>query len=207
MTSQPAEQPTTPAVSSSPTSSPSPTRAGVTAPTPLGVRSTPSGRTGRTPGYSDDSAPAAGPPPSDPLDQDGSTPWGSDDDADQGEGRQRETTTVKLSKRPLRDVMKGGAIGTGEFLHEHLATTPQEQEAGVWLMEDEQAADIADPLAAIATRYAGGAVVDTAVADLIKAGVAIAAYLATNVVKRFKIRRAYKRAGYVMHPDDESEPA
>lgn len=131
------------------------------------------------PGSSSDAGPQS---PVDPLES-GPTPSSPEPPAD--------ATPLDLKGRPLAEVIRGGVIGASEFVHHTLARTEIEQRAGVWLMTDErEAAGIADPLASIANRHAGGQLVSSDTADLVKAGIALAGYVVTNAIKAFQIRRA-----------------
>jgi hypothetical protein len=201
MTPPAAEPKTIPAGSSSPTSTPppAPNPPGITAPA-LGIRSaTPSTPTTGT-GYGNGGGSAGGPPPSDPLDESGSTHSDSD-----GPGREPpELGRLKLGKQPLRDVFRGLMLGASLAAHQRLATTAAEQEAGVWLMDEDEAAGIADPLASIANRHAGDAVINADAADLIAAGVAAAAYLVGNSIEAFKIRWSLRRARRAGTETDQS---
>ena len=169
---------------------------GVTAPG-LTVRSTPSATTGNPSDGSHDYANAAEP---DPLDRTG-TPSASD---------RPDAAALKLGKRELKDVFRGLVLGASHAVHTALARTEIEQQAGVWLMGDEnEAGTVADPLASMAGRHAGGAAVSSDTADLIAAGVAVAGYVIRNVIKAFALRRALKNAptGFVANPGDPNKEA
>jgi hypothetical protein len=177
---------TTPEGSPSPTPQPPsspPPPTGVQAPA-LGVRPTPSTSTasdaGPSPAYASDLPP-------DPLDgpASGSTPSASEPDDD--------SAPLKLRKKPLAEVIRGLVIGAGVVLNQRLTRSELEQGTGVWLMAEDEAAGMADPLASIANRRAGGAVVSGDMADVIQAGVAAAGYLIKNAIKAVQIRHALRR--------------
>lgn len=183
-------QETTPAASSSPTSTPdSPTplrvpRLGIRHPSPTPSTPTP----GAEPGSPSGSASADAPPPSDPLDTDTGTRSSADQPGP-------DAVPLKFGKGELRAPLRGAVLTAATVLHKALARNEYEVRAGVWLMDGEdEAAPIADPLAAIAQRRAGGSVFEPDVADLIKAGLAAAGYIAKNVVKTWQIRTALRRA-------------
>lgn len=184
--------PTPPPASSSPSPSP-----GVRAPR-LGVRPTPSTST------ESDSAPSpdfGSTLPPDPLDdpRSGTTPSASETG--------QADKPLKLKKKPIGEVISGLVIGLGITLNQRLTATDFEEEAGVWLLREDEAAEIADPLASIANRHAGGTLVNPDMGDLIAAGLAGLAYLGKNAILAFQIRRAVRRAqtgGIRTAPPEES---
>lgn len=182
----------TSSTSSSPdTSSPKPK---VTAP-PLTVQPIPSPTTENPAAGSPDGASATDPDPFDRTD----TPSGSDPAG--GDGK-----PLKVGRRELRDVFRGLVLGASAAVHNTLARTELEQQHGVWLMDDEEeAGGVADPLASIAGRHAGGQVVNNDTADLIAAGVAVAGYVVRNVLRALQLRRAVRNAppGFIPNPDEE----
>lgn len=165
----------------------------------LGVRRIPSASTesGEAPsgGYA-----------ADPLDSEPPTDTRSASDARAGAAAPRP---LKVGGE-VADAIRGVVLGAGVMLHQGLARTDYEQSAGVWLMEEDQAADIADPLAAIAKRRAGGALVSNDLGDLIRAGLAAAGYLLVNGIKTFQIRRALRRMstvpGFTEDENQEGDP-
>lgn len=107
---------------------------------------------------------------------------------------QQPTQPLRLDKKPLAEVFRGGVIASGQGAHQLLARTPHEQAEGVWLIEEREAGKIADPLAKVAERHAGGGLaVTNDVGDLLEAGLYVLAYLFRNGVKAWQIRRAYKQ--------------
>lgn len=196
MTTPAAEPRTTPEGSTSPNQpAPDPTQqraAKVTAPR-LGVRpSTPSPSTENRPTGAPDSANAGAQLPPDPLAENGNTPSASEL-SDPGD------RPLSIKKKPLAEVLRGLVLGASLIVHQSLARTELEQQHGVWAMQSEdEAASIADPLANIAQRRAGGQLVNPDLGDLIAAGVAAASYVLRNATKAFQIRRAereMRRAG------------
>lgn len=142
--------------------------------------------------------------PPDPLAATG-TPSASEDYGPGPEG-----SPLKLKKRPIGEVIRGLVIGASAALHQQLARHELEQQQGVWLMSEDEAAGVADPLANIATRHAGGSVVNPDTGDLIAAGLAAAGYLISNAVKAFQLRRAIRsmqRAGMETPPAQPHEGA
>lgn len=206
MTTPAPEHATTTAASPSPPTflPPSPTTPqGVTAPI-LGVRrpmtpSTPSAPAAPEPGR-DASAAAA---PSDPLDSPGSTPWASEP----APADDPELAPLKIGKKPLADVARGLVLGASEVIHQTLARSEAERTAGVWLMDEPEAAGIADPLARIANRRSGGQLVNPDMGDLVAAAVAAASYAISNAVQAFRIRRAIRKAGHEFQHDNNEEMA
>lgn len=174
---------------------PAPPRAAgkVTAPGPRVLPPTPSPATGSQPLGGPGSPSAAGPLPPDPLEANGDTPSSPDP------GPDAATSTLNVGKRPLKEVLRGLVLAGTVAIHRALARTELEQQQHLWLMTTEaEAAPIADPLANIAGRRAGAAVVNSDTADLISAGVATAAYVISNVIRTFEVRRAQRtmlRAG------------
>lgn len=199
MTQPAAEPKETMAGSSSPTSSPE--RVNLTRLTgpPLGVRPTPSPTTSTDQPSATGSEHAAAGPPSDPLDETGTTRSAS-------EPPPADAEPLKLGRNELRDTARGLVLAAALGLHHVLARYPAEQEAGLWVMADEhEAAGIADPLASIARRYSGGALVDATTSDLIRAGIAAAGYVAKNGVQAVRIRlalRRVRRAGLNIEPEE-----
>jgi hypothetical protein len=147
-------------------------------------------------GSSAGSASAAAPLPSDPLDEDGST-HSSPEPGD-------ERIPLTLKKKPLAEVLRGLVMGAAVVVHQSLARNDYEVAEGVWLMDEPEASGIADPLANVANRHAGGALVNPDAGDLIAAGVAAASYVIGNAVKAFKIRRALRRAGVHTEPEEQT---
>lgn len=201
MTTPAAEPRTTQEGSPSPTSPPpSSTPSGVKAPT-LGVKAAPrqtrSTSTASAPAFSGASAADSG--PADPLDT------GTPSASEPGRPPSGDGSPLRLRKKPLADVMRGLVLGATVAIHQALARTELEQSAGVWLMADEdEAAGVADPLASIANRHAGGALVNPDAGDLIAAGVAAAGYVISNAIKAFQLRRAARRlAALGMNPPTE----
>lgn len=201
MTPPRAEQGTTPEGSQSPKSTqPTTTRPEVTGVPPLGVRQSTQSRSTSTGGSATGGGAAGGEPPSDPLDTIGSTPSESDG---AGPVCPDELRKLSLRKKPLADVLRGLVLGATIVIHQTLARSEYEQSAGLWLMEESEAAGVADPLASIANRHAGDALVNPDMGDLIAAGVAAASYVVGNAWKAFTIRRAIRRAGFQTEPQDE----
>lgn len=201
MTTPAAEPKTTPEASPSPTSPPASSTPdqGTRAPM-LGFRT----RSTNTATAADQShAGAAGDDqqgPADPLSTD--TPSAS-------EPADPDAAPLKLKQKPLAEVVRGLVLGASVALHHALARSAEEQAAGVWLIHDEdEAGGIADPLAKVANRHAGGALVNADASDLIAAGVAAAGYVISNAVKAFQIRRAasrMRRAGMGAPPDEGAQ--
>jgi hypothetical protein len=193
MTQPAAEPKETPAASSSPKSpKPSSKPAGRTAPIP-GFRQTLSTSTASDADSSPEFA-SAGAGPADPLS--GDTPSFPEPPAD-------DLAPLQLKKKPLAEVLRGLVMGAALVIHQSLARTIEEQHAGVWLMDEPEAAGVADPLANVANRHAGGTLVNPDAGDLIAAGVAAASYVISNAVKAFKIRRAVRRVG--VHTETEGQ--
>jgi hypothetical protein len=140
--------------------------------------------------------------PADPLST--GTPWASDEPA-----ADPDASPLKLKQKPLAEVIRGLVLGATVAIHHALARTHEEQLAGVWLMDGEdEAAGIADPLAKVANRHAGGTLVNPDASDLIAAGVAAAGYVISNAVKAFQIRRSVsrmRRAGMAEPTEGENQ--
>lgn len=168
---------------------------GVTAP-PLGVRPpTRSMSTASEPAPSPVSESAAA---SDPLD---AGPSNTDTLSGSEPGE-----PLRLKKRPLAEVLRGLVLSGSEAAHQALARTEAEQEMGLWLMQsEEEAAGIADPLANIAQRHAGGSLVNPDMNDMIAAGIAFAGYLIGNAVAAFRVRRAMRRMRSAILADSPTE--
>lgn len=202
------ESPQDPAPSSSNATSSNGTRAPM-----LGVRATRSktGPASSAPAPSAAGAPAGEPrPPADPLDNPDGTRSASD-----RPGRDAPKP-LRIGKRTLADIIRGGVMSAGEGLHYFLARTEPEQAAGVWLFEDErEAGEIADPLTNATNRYVGGVgELDAMTGDLIAAGLAAAGYVIKNAVRAFRARRAARSsypAGYLPadnpNNDEGTDPA
>lgn len=183
--SQPATEPSSPEPASplptfQPPSSTPPT--GTRAPI-FGVRQTPSTSTASEPAPS-----PAGANAGDPLDDAGPAPTST-----------RSVSDAKPLKvgSEVSEAVRGVVLAAGVMLHGTLARTEPEQGMGLWLMDEDQAAEIADPLASIAKRRAGGALVSNDLGDLIRAGLAAAGYVLVNGIKAFQVRRALRRMSTV----------
>lgn len=211
MTQPPAEPRTTPAASSSPSSPPTPDPPrGIRAPA-LGVafRQPPTQQPTPPPtlststasaadGFAASSSGSSAAAPSDPLDATTATPSESDDPT--GE-------PLKLGRKPVADVLRGLVLGASMAAHQQLARSEYERDAGVWLMGEDEASAIADPLAKVAQRHAGGQLVNPDAGDLIAAGLAAVSYVLRNAVATLKIRRAVRRAGHLQDPQQEEGAA
>lgn len=173
--------------------SPSP---GVTAPGLTVRQPTPSPTTASSEGPSSAGAGDVAP---DPLDRTGT----------RSASEPAATGAVKVGRRELREVFRGLVLGASVAVHQALARTELEREHKVWLMESEaEAAGVADPLAALAGRRAGAAEVSTDAADLIAAGIAVAGYVLSNVMKSLQLRRAARAMrehvpGFIPNPEGQ----
>jgi hypothetical protein len=101
---------------------------------------------------------------------------------------------VHLDSSVVEDLTAGAVQGLGEWLHTWLARTEAEKEAGVWLASASDEKNIGEPLARLAKRNAGPIAPNRDMADLITAGVGLAAYGLKNARKAWSIRRAAKKA-------------
>lgn len=201
MTTAAQDDATIPAGSPSPTPQPPSSKPPRVSPPTLGVRPTPSASTANTSDPSADYANAANDQgPADPL---GTGTPSSGRSADPGP----DAVPLKFGNE-LRDTMRGLVMAGSTGVHHTLARTDVEIAEGLWLLTDEtEAASIADPLASIAKRYAGGTLMHPDAGDLIRAGLATAVYLARNTVRTAQIRIAYRRARAAgMNPDPEQNP-
>lgn len=191
MTTPAVDDKTTPEDSpSSPSAGPSSTRRPkVTAPT-LGVGPIVNPIPSMTPGNGEAGSHDSGPSeaPADPLDD-----LESSDTRSESDRRRSRPKPLKVGKKSVSEVLRGAAIGTGIFLNRRLSRSEIEAQQGVWLMDEDSAGDIADPIAAIANRRLGAAgVIDPDIGDLISAGLAAVAYLVQNSIQAFLLRRAFR---------------
>ncbi len=201
--STPAQEPRT-----TPEASPSPTPQPVTPDQSPGVKGIPLGF--RTRSTSTATAPAPSPAsalgadrqaPDDPLIT--NTPSASDPGA-----AADDVSPLKLKQKPLGEVIRGLVIAGSHLVAGVLARTEQERLEGVWIITDEdEAGAIADPLAKVANRHAGGALVNADANDLIAAGIAVAGYVISNGIKSFQYRRAalrMRRSGMAAPTEQEN---
>lgn len=117
---------------------------------------------------------------------------------------------IKIDKRALSEIVRKLLLSASLFLHEHLATTEEEQAANVWVATEEDQTQIGDPLGSIAIRHGAPAGAGADAADLIAAGIGAAAYLARNLSDAWQIRRARKKLARVAPQADNhdtGEPA
>jgi len=111
----------------------------------------------------------------------------------------------------LAEISSGLVKAGSVWVHRILAVSDAARESGVWIAEDSEAEAIGTPLAAIAARRgAPGGVASPDVADLIAAGVALAAYVLRSAILALDIRRATRRArrdGTMLVPEPAEDPA
>jgi hypothetical protein len=88
-----------------------------------------------------------------------------------------------LNAEGLRDVFRGGVIIAGDQAHQFLAKSEGAREVGLYLTDEEDAANIGDPLARVAARHQGVGKVNPDTADLLAAMVGLTRY-ATKQISR-----------------------
>lgn len=121
----------------------------------------------------------------DPIDNAGIP---SPDNADQA-------VPVKIGKRTLTGLARDIIGGASMYVHGIMARTEAAQQAGVWIADAQDMAQIGDPLAAIAARHGAPATAGSQdTADLIAAGIGLITYLAKNIKTTLALRAAARRA-------------
>jgi hypothetical protein len=83
--------------------------------------------------------------------------------------------------------MRKAVETAGGVAHQLLARTSPEQHHGVWLPDDDDVADIAEPLASLASRRAPAAIDNPDAADLMALGAALLAYVVKNLTLRSQL--------------------
>lgn len=99
-----------------------------------------------------------------------------------------------LNSEGLRDVFRGGVMIAGHQAHEYLARTDGQREVGLYLAEEDDAANIGDPLARVAARHQGVGKVTPDTADLLSAMVGLTRY-ATKQITRQRAAKELDSAG------------
>jgi hypothetical protein len=115
-------------------------------------------------------------------------------------------TEFKIDSSVVEVISSGAVEALTSYAHQFLARTQAEREAGLWLADDADHKNIGVPLARFAERQAGPLAPNPDIADLIAAGLGLAAYAIKNGLKALGIRRAAKKLGdslpdLVEHPD------
>lgn len=107
-------------------------------------------------------------------------------------------TAVPISKKTISEFLRDALDAGGEFAHARFAGSPEAQEAGLWLATDEDQAQIADPIAAVAASHGIKTMGGSDMANLVAAGIGLAVYVGRNafaaIVIRFARRRAHRAA-------------
>jgi len=172
--------PQTPESSSNPTPLPEPEPATATPP-PLHVKDTSSSPTPSSTTTSQPSATAYVP---DPV-ASGTTPSSEPSEP---------AAAVKLNSGALGELARGLVLTASMYLHSVLARTDAEKAGQVWIADDEDQAQIGDPLAGVVQRKGVAAgVVNRDMAAVIEAGIGVAAYAVKNVKKMLAARRLAKQ--------------
>jgi hypothetical protein len=84
----------------------------------------------------------------------------------------------------LRDTFRNGVIIAGDQAHRFLARTQGQLEAGLYRADEQDAANIGDPLAKIAARREGLGQVSPDTADLLAAMMGLAGYASKQIVRQ-----------------------
>lgn len=94
-------------------------------------------------------------------------------------------------RRQLKDALKGGVRTVGRMLNDLATRTELEQQAGLFLTDDDDEEGLADPVASILGRRGGlAAAANPDVSDVIRAAITLAAYCSKQLALRVQIRRA-----------------
>lgn len=117
--------------------------------------------------------------------------WSSDESSDESDPRSSGTSSADpASVRPLTQKAQRAAARqavkiAGSMAHQWLARDAAAQAVGLYLVDDETAEQIGDPLARIAARHAGpaGAVANPDVADGIAAMLGVAKFVSVTIEK------------------------
>lgn len=99
-----------------------------------------------------------------------------------------ETTAIPVSGKTISKFLRDALEAIGELAHDRFAASPEAQEAGLWLAGPEDQAQIADPLAAVAANHGIKTLGGPDTAQLIAAGIGLAAYLGRNLFAAVSIR-------------------
>jgi hypothetical protein len=102
---------------------------------------------------------------------------------------------VKLNVTALTELARGAVLTFSLYVHSALARTDAEKAMSVWIADEEDQAQIGDPIATVAQRRGAAAgLVSKDTAALIEAGIGLLAYGVKNVKKVLAARRAVKQA-------------
>lgn len=101
---------------------------------------------------------------------------------------------LDLGADELREVLRGSVLAASVSLQHVLVREDWERDLDLWAMDENEARRIADPLARLAHRHSGGAIVDRDVNDLMRAGAAAAGYVLRNATKAIRVRLNVRRA-------------
>lgn len=119
--------------------------------------------------------------------------------------------TPKVTRGSIRKYAKLVVAAAGKYAQQRL-TLPDspERAAGLFVPDDEDVADIADPVAGLVSRRiptrAGGAVMNPDVEDGIVLLVALVAYVLKQVERREQLRRLYAQEFPPDRTRDDAEP-
>jgi len=117
-----------------------------------------------------------------------------------------EQHPIKLGKRSFAEIARGVVASASLYVHGFFARTEAAQQSGVWIADENDQAQIGDPLAAIAARHGVPATAGSKdTADLISAAVGLAAYLAKNIKLALALR-AHARRAAAEQPEPAPEP-
>jgi hypothetical protein len=153
-------------------------------------------------------SPASSPEAEEQLDELASElDWSDDEPTDEsaaGTGSPGSGTRVAnpLVGNALRDTFRNGVIIASHQAHSYLTRTAGQIEAGLYLADEDDAANIGDPLARITARREGLGQVNPDTADLLAAMMGLAGYASKQIQKTAvskKIDARYAGAEDVQH--------
>lgn len=104
-----------------------------------------------------------------------------------------EQVKIQLGKELLREILRNAVQTMGEALHLWLTTSALERDMDLYLAEEDDKANIGDPLAEIARRRLGNNLASPDAADMIRAGIGLVAYAQKNVHRKVTIWRAVRK--------------
>ena len=113
---------------------------------------------------------------------------------------------VKLNQTTLRKVTRRLVLVASGFLHQRLATDPEEQARDVWVATDDEQESIGDPVAAALGHHIGRAEIAPDVAELALALAGVIAYVANHAGEAWSIRRARRKLRQPKSATPPNEP-
>lgn len=103
-------------------------------------------------------------------------------------------TAVPISKKTIGAFLRDAVGAVGDLAHERFASSPEADAAELWIVTDDDKAQIADPIAAVAASHGIKTMGGSDMANLVAAGIGLAVYVGRNLFAAVAIRLGRARA-------------